>query len=672
MRLAKFVLFLASIFWPAAGVAQDSAEIGRIADTMVRLCLAGGHTESMSGGGAGGAALSLRSLDIKGELKGEFKVTKSSAEGLVNGIDNAMSAVAADQADKVRACLQPVRERLLDVMLPPKRLSTFGALLKAATPEGPVQTALFLVLGLCVVAAPFVFRYYIGVLGQGAQPVGSLERKDYDALRASLTGGNVAARLYAGRLTKFLDAVDRFFGDAGMANRSAFPHAFGIKTARPLWTPRAFDRCLFLAVVYPIATIFIIWAVSGHDGPAEKALGLAPNVPGWERGLAAAVVGFEGFAIWSVFWEEGRIVLHHFAHALGIGAAAGVYAIIALAAVAAAAALTFAFGSVGTGAAAFGIAVVAAVAMGGRVAGAIAVAAAIPTVLGLAFGLAGASQSAVASVVGAAAAASIGTLLLCAFAIKHQAQGVFLLFFIPAMILACLAVVGPLLPLRTWAFIGPLLLFQGLLTLINAPFNWASIGLTRALLRRGLELGGWWPYLLALVDAALAGVIVALLALTMVIGVQTFDELVSRGGGVPFLPLGPLFDGIAEDPAAPEFWWIYALLLATMIPSIINLAIGGMAFTRGIPWLARLLLQWIPEGKAVPEYKRQPAAIGLTVQMFAGAFLGIAAQAFLAWVLIFDVMPAIGLGLLDTARAVAAFNLPARIGQLFAGFSALT
>jgi hypothetical protein len=29
--------------------------------------------------------------------------------------------------------------------------------------------------------------------------------------------------------------------------------------------------------------------------------------------------------------------------------------------------------------------------------------------------------------------------------------------------------------------------------LLNAPFDWASLGLTRALLRRGLELGGWWP-----------------------------------------------------------------------------------------------------------------------------------------------------------------------------------
>ncbi|HEY4847153.1 MAG TPA: hypothetical protein VIH87_04980 [Methylocella sp.] len=108
-----------------------------------------------------------------------------------------------------------------------------------------------------------------------------------------------------------------------------------------------------------------------------------------------------------------------------------------------------------------------------------------------------------------------------------------------------------------------------------------------------------------------------------------------------------------------------------MIPSLVNLAIGGMAFTRGIPWLARLLSQWIPAERAVPDYKRQLAAIGLTAQMFAGAGLGIAAQAFLALGLIFHVMPWMGLDLLDMARAVAAFDLPARMGKLFAGFLAL-
>jgi hypothetical protein len=70
--------------------------------------------------------LSLRSLDVKGNLKGEFKISKSSAEGLVNGLDNALGQVAADQADKVRVCLQPVRERLLDVMLPAQKQGAVG------------------------------------------------------------------------------------------------------------------------------------------------------------------------------------------------------------------------------------------------------------------------------------------------------------------------------------------------------------------------------------------------------------------------------------------------------------------------------------------------------------------------------------------------------------------
>ncbi|MFZ3327788.1 MAG: hypothetical protein WA231_18730 [Methylocella sp.] len=182
-------------------------------------------------------------------------------------------------------------------------------------------------------------------------------------------------------------------------------------------------------------------------------------------------------------------------------------------------------------------------------------------------------------------------------AIKYGRHGVFLAVFIPAAGLACLQSADLGSALEIWKIFGPLLLFLGLLTLLNAPFDWASLGLTRALLRRGLELGGWWPYLLALVDAALTAVIIALLALVMVIGVQAFDELAVHGGGKPVLPLDTLFGGIAKNPAAPEYWWAYALLLSSMIPSLTNLAISGMAFTRGIPGLPRLLLLWTPEGR---------------------------------------------------------------------------
>jgi hypothetical protein len=126
MQCAISMLFLACSCWPVLGAAQNAAETDRIADTMVRLCVGGGHTEATSGTAGGGADLSLRSLDVKGNVKGEFKIDKSSAEGLVNGLDNALSQVAADQADKVRVCLQPVRERLLDAMLPAKKQGSAG------------------------------------------------------------------------------------------------------------------------------------------------------------------------------------------------------------------------------------------------------------------------------------------------------------------------------------------------------------------------------------------------------------------------------------------------------------------------------------------------------------------------------------------------------------------
>jgi hypothetical protein len=162
------------------------------------------------------------------------------------------------------------------------------------------------------------------------------------------------------------------------------------------------------------------------------------------------------------------------------------------------------------------------------------------------------------------------------------------------MILVCFGAASLLAPLRSWEVFGPILLILGLLTLINAPFDWASLGLTRTLLRRGLELGGWWPYALALVNAGLAAVIITALAFTMIIGVQAFDGFAVHGGGAAVLPLDALFNGIEAHPAAPEYWWIYALLLSSIIPSLVNLAIGGTSLVRGLPGLPSLLLRKIP------------------------------------------------------------------------------
>jgi hypothetical protein len=79
-----------------------------------------------------------------------------------------------------------------------------------------------------------------------------------------------------------------------------------------------------------------------------------------------------------------------------------------------------------------------------------------------------------------------------------------------------------------------------------------------------------------------------------------------------------------------------------------------------------LLLRVIPADKvAMPAFDRAWLALVLTCQVFAGAFLGIAAQAFLAIGVIFYLLPWLGFGLLDTAREVAAFDLPVRVLRLW-------
>jgi hypothetical protein len=516
-----------------------------------------------------------------------------------------------------------------------------------------------------------IFWRYLGILGAGAEALGTLERQAYDALRATLPTGGLPARLYSHWLARFLDAVDRFFGDAGLAYPTLFPGAFGLRTPAPLWTAAAFDRCLLLALIYPIATILVIWAASGHVGPAEAALHLKSDLPGWQRGFAVAIVAIAvsvclhaarlNRLVAAAVWLTSATIMAVLPGVVAFGIGAIEIAGIAVMAFAGAIVVWLArfvlWGDfnpsayVGYNTRGVGLGVL-------SVAGLL--------VLTIASAIGSFAFAAVAD--GLAILATIGIVALANdVAMKRGRYGIFLALVLPAMIGTCLGASYLLSSLESWRTAGPALLFLVLLTLINAPFDWASLGLTRALLRRGLELGGWSPYLLAIADAILAAGIVVLLVLAMVIGVQAFDHLAEAGGGAPTLALDPLFTGIAEHPAAPEYWWVYTLLFSTMIPSLINLFIGGTALIRAVPGLPSLLLQYMPAGRAVPAFDRAWVAFALTGQVAMGIVLGVLAQAFLAVVLIGYVMPAFAIDLLDLARYMADLDLPMRLWQLSEG-----
>jgi hypothetical protein len=67
----------------------------------------------------------------------------------------------------------------------------------------------------------------------------------------------------------------------------------------------------------------------------------------------------------------------------------------------------------------------------------------------------------------------------------------------------------------------------------------------------------------------------------------------------------------------------------------------------------------------VSEFHRIQIAALLGSQVVVGVALGIAAQASLVFILLRYAMPSLGIGLLEMARSIAAFDLPGRMIGLF-------
>jgi len=96
------------------------------------------------------------------------------------------------------------------------------------------------------------------------------------------------------------------FGDAGMADRTLFSARLRAEDAGNRYGPQLRSTAVSCSpLIYPIVTIFIIWAVSGHVGPAEDALGLKSEIAGWRRGLAVGLIGAATVSLWRARADDG-------------------------------------------------------------------------------------------------------------------------------------------------------------------------------------------------------------------------------------------------------------------------------------------------------------------------------------------------------------------------------
>ena len=514
------------------------------------------------------------------------------------------------------------------------------------------------------------FRHYHSVLSAGGGHEGSARRQAYDHLRVTLAEGGNPARLYAQWLEKALRAIEHFFGETVPERRTFLQQAIGLRNSAALWTAPALDRCVLFAFIYPQALLILGWVMTGKAGPAETVLGLASETDALPRyvtlgAIAGAVLGYS--KCYQVLARHGPPSRETTSVCL--------FRFMLWFAVLIASSLTIDYW-LNHGVGAIGGSVILSSSVVGAIAGDVLVAVAsgflgavIGIVVLLRFGLFSAGIAAALGCISIGFVQSICGGKGSAWArvrerIRHSP--LFWSFFLGGAVCLDLGFARLLPRTDAWSAMGPILLFYGLLPALNAPFLWFSVGMTRSLLWLGLERKGWWPYLYGLVDAAAAVLVIVVLIGVIVVGVQALDLVAARSGAPPILPVAPLLDavidGLKTKSFKAEYWWVYTLMLSAMIPSLLNLGIGGFSLVRGIPFVSRYLYGYLPQGHPVAIEDRNKISFVLAAQMMTGACLGVASQfILLPWWILGYVLPGLGLGVFKFAQRIEALNLPGHL-----------
>jgi hypothetical protein len=125
----------------------------------------------------------------------------------------------------------------------------------------------------------------------------------------------------------------------------------------------------------------------------------------------------------------------------------------------------------------------------------------------------------------------------------------------------------------------------GLLPLVNAPFDWASLGLTRYLLRKNLDVRSAWGRLrLSLLDFGVALVALVALALFLVLAIEVFNAQVRTGLGHDYVDVRAQLLSIQADPWSGGHFWIYFTLFSTLIPTVLHAIIACFSFITLQSW----------------------------------------------------------------------------------------
>lgn len=156
-----------------------------------------------------------------------------------------------------------------------------------------------------------------------------------------------------------------------------------------------------------------------------------------------------------------------------------------------------------------------------------------------------------------------------------------------------------------------LFLFLAVLPLTNALFDALSYGVTLVLTQVGLR---GWALLCAFLDIIAALLLFLLLGAALVVIVAGMRQ----GAGVAFVDLGGL---LAQAGDWRNYWWLYAMLFSTAVPTMIHLVIASFSLQALVPSGAR---NWIC--KEIREAREGDIVSGLVATLSLGTlwFLSLA------------------------------------------------
>lgn len=415
-----------------------------------------------------------------------------------------------------------------------------------------------------------------------------------------------------------------------------------LKSNNP-WTVESYEFCLKLALIYPIISVAFAWILGGNGRFGDQIIYAADVEWFWRVAYGASLAVVAGLVWWSTKlagWKLG--VALTCAAALAI---VGAIATIDISTSAAAFTFTVVFASASPVVFASVSTIILAETSTFFFAFAVAL-----VVISAAIGIFTASSAImVASIVGITVFIAIPVtiaFLIYRFNKKVWQESGLLIFWVSFTILIFSSTLIGFTRLNSDPLAITILLFFGLLPLANTLPDWLSLGVTRHLLQRlQVDHGVAHAVLWATADLLLALVFLFLISMVLVSVVSLANLFALK----PVLDLQAVFASLRDVSDHKSDFWVYFMLLSTLLPTLVHFALVGGALTRAIP---RDFRHKLVNGIGKDEQLTWYAYLYLVFTPAVGFVLAPALLLSLLWWVVSTHGGVIGFGLLDVAEWV--------------------